>query len=150
MFCYICFDCCRLLLYAAKNVLSTTPVFRFRKTRTDTADQHSSIGSRQQHRAPAMTAATAAAQQHWRRRWWWRWPRADVVVYFSCVLGYHKTFLCPTFVPLSLFERSEFLIDTSQKKCLRVCSTNLGFSEVHIICRNLYVRTLCSRYVCTW
>ena len=27
-----------------------------------------------------------------------------------------------------LFERSEFLIDTSQKKNMSVCSTNLGFS----------------------
>ena len=74
-----------------------------------------------------------------------------------------------------LFERSEFLIATSQKKnmcvCstnlgfsgekkLCVCSTNLGFSEVRIMYqirmylvsagRNLYVRTLCSRYVGTW
>ena len=70
---------------------------------------------------------------------------------------------------LNLFERSEFLIATSQKKnmcvCstnlgfsgekkLCVCSTNLGFSEVRIMYqirmylvsagRNLYVRTLCS------
>ena len=28
----------------------------------------------------------------------------------------------------SLFERSEFLIDTSPQKDLSVCSTNLGFS----------------------
>ena len=32
-----------------------------------------------------------------------------------------------------LFERSEFLIATSKKKSLRVCSTNLGFSEVRIL-----------------
>ena len=31
-------------------------------------------------------------------------------------------------IDLALFERSEFLIDASQKKSLRVCSTNLGFS----------------------
>ena len=36
-----------------------------------------------------------------------------------------------------LFERSEFLIDTSQKKnpsaCVCVCSTNLGFSVEKIV-----------------
>ena len=44
------------------------------------------------------------------------------------------------------FERSEFLIDTSQKKSLRVCSTNLGFSVVYVLCTT-YVRTL-YQHVC--
>ena len=49
-------------------------------------------------------------------------------------------------VVVDLFERSEFLIDTSQKKvcaCARVhvCSTNLGFSVGYV---------LCASYVCTW
>ena len=38
----------------------------------------------------------------------------------------------PRHTPVLLFERSKFLIDTSQKKnpsvCVCVCSTNLGFS----------------------
>ena len=39
-----------------------------------------------------------------------------------------------------LFEQSEFLTATSQKKNLCVCSTNLGFSVGYV---------LCTRYVCT-
>ena len=41
---------------------------------------------------------------------------------------------------LPLFERSEFLIATSPKKKLCVCSTNLGFSMGYV---------LCARYECT-
>ena len=37
------------------------------------------------------------------------------------------------YIYIILFERSEFLIATSKKKSLRVCSTNLGFSEVRIV-----------------
>ena len=37
------------------------------------------------------------------------------------------------FLTSHLFERSEFLIATSKKKSLRVCSTNLGFSEVRVM-----------------
>ena len=48
-----------------------------------------------------------------------------------------------------LFERSEFLIDTSQKKSLRVCtcarvhacSTNLGFNVWYYVQHTWYVRT---------
>ena len=37
-----------------------------------------------------------------------------------------------------LFERSEFLIATSKKKNLCVCSTNLGFSVPHFMIPGTY------------
>ena len=49
-----------------------------------------------------------------------------------------------------LFERSEFLIDTSQKKNMSVCSTNLGFS-VEKNCLGFSVGyVLCTTCECTW
>ena len=55
-----------------------------------------------------------------------------------------------------LFERSEFLIDTSPKKSLRVCPcvvclTYVGFSVGYPINIGLSVGYVsCTRYVCTW
>ena len=50
-----------------------------------------------------------------------------------------------------LFERSEFLIDTSHKKSACVCSTNLGFSVGYATNIGFSVGyVLCTIYVCTW
>ena len=52
-----------------------------------------------------------------------------------------------------LFERSEFLIDISQKKnpSVCVCSTNLGFSVGYATNLGFSVGyVLCTIYVCTW
>ena len=59
------------------------------------------------------------------------------------------------FVIFSFFERSEFLIATSQKKSLRVCpcavcSTYLGFSGDNTNLGFSVGYVLCTRCVCTW
>ena len=48
------------------------------------------------------------------------------------------------------FERSEFQIDTSQKKGLCVCSTNLCFSGENTNLGFSVGYVLCPSYVCTW
>ena len=49
-----------------------------------------------------------------------------------------------------LFERSEFLINTSQKKSACVCSTNLGFSGENTNLGFSVGYVLCTIYVRTW
>ena len=74
---------------------------------------------------------------------WVCWPPKRRVYTITSPLLQHRKYLlllcCLPYLPsqgVTLFERSEFLIDTSRKKSLRVClcarvhacSTNIGFS----------------------
>ena len=88
----------------------------------------------------------------------------------TCCESYNKgdIYVLPGTYTKLLFERSEFLFATSQetKLCVCrvscvVCSTNIGFSVGYACVRlvgfsvgyvfcTTYVRTLFSRYVCTW